>query len=403
MSHSRYSKSNTSARQPKRCRYEIDRALHEALASVERDRSAGAALLELIHHVRSSSSLVRPDATSARPAWADAALCVRGLGALARMHGTWRQRPDSWIPCDGSRLAEFGSLARHLFGGCNVPSCLVWSWFAEPSARTLRHQKWFRHLARGYSLLGLDLPLPFTRPMAQHFRQAPGCFSVEQALRWAQVRGLGGGSALAGAIAASRLGESFDHPDYWTRVIRFLISRPQLAPEAVSPLVEYLNQHTDELFATRRNGRKAGTLLLDRALRWWTAPRCASKRPELSWNETGIGGFELVEPVGGSWHSRRWTIRELTNSNEIEAEGKGLRHCVGTYAEDCFKRRSSIWSLTCSDHRSRFRRLLTIEVDPQTRVIVQARGACDSRPKPDARKVMLQWAASRRLRVEKWV
>lgn len=402
MSVSRYLKSNTpSIRRQKRCRYEIDRALHEALASVERNRSARAALLELIYHVRSSSALVRPHPNSARPAWADAALCIRGLGALARMYGTWRQRPDSWMAGDGSRFAEFSSLARHLFGGRDVPGCLVWSWFAEPSARTLRHQKWFRHLARGYSMLGLDLPLPFTRPMAQHFRQAPGCLSVEQALRWAHVRGLGAEISLAGALAASRLGESFDRPDYWTRVIRFLISRPQLAPDAVSPLVEYLNQHTGEFFATCRGRNKAANRLLDSALQWWAATQ--SKRPRLSWKATGIGGFEVEDALREPWHSRRWTIRELTDSKELEAEGIGLRHCVAIYAEACLARRSSVWSLSSSGLRGQCRRVLTITVDPLTRTIVEARGRCNSRPKPDAREVMLQWAASRRLRVETWV
>jgi hypothetical protein len=43
--------------------------------------------------------------------------------------------------------------------------------------------------------------------------------------------------------------------------------------------------------------------------------------------------------------------------------------------------------------------VLTIEVDPGTRTIVQAKGKRDSHPSPDGRKIMLTWARQEGLKV----
>jgi hypothetical protein len=64
---------------------------------------------------------------------------------------------------------------------------------------------------------------------------------------------------------------------------------------------------------------------------------------------------------------------------------------LAAYADRCARRRSSIWSMTCYSCRGQ-EHMLTIEVDPGTRTIVQAKGKRDSHPSPEARKIMLSWA-----------
>ena len=57
--------------------------------------------------------------------------------------------------------------------------------------------------------------------MAHFFLQAPDHFTVEMALRWGQVRGFGGSEVLASAVAATRLGRSFEHENFWQTVLHF--------------------------------------------------------------------------------------------------------------------------------------------------------------------------------------
>ena len=49
-------------------------------------------------------------------------------------------------------------------------------------------------------------------------------------------------------------------------------------------------------------------------------------------------------------------------------------YCVSSYAGQCRSGKQSIWSLQVSDSTQKNRRLITIALDPRTRVITQVRG-----------------------------
>ena len=99
----------------------------------------------------------------------------------------------------------------------------------------IRHQGWYKHIGLGRNIRTADLPLPYTKRMAHLFLQAPDHFTVEMALRWGQVRGLGGSEVLASAVAATRLGRSFEHEDFWQTVLHFFVNEPMLDPVARRP------------------------------------------------------------------------------------------------------------------------------------------------------------------------
>jgi hypothetical protein len=56
--------------------------------------------------------------------------------------------------------------------------------------------------------------------------QAPHHYTAVAALRWAQVRGLGGDEALAPAVLRTRLGKVLEHEDFWENVLLFFINQP---------------------------------------------------------------------------------------------------------------------------------------------------------------------------------
>ena len=64
--------------------------------------------------------------------------------------------------------------------------------------------------------------------MAHEFAHAPAHFPIGFALRWAQVRGLGGSDALGLALASTWLSDHFWGDDFWTAFILFAINHPKL-------------------------------------------------------------------------------------------------------------------------------------------------------------------------------
>ena len=73
-------------------------------------------------------------------------------------------------------------------------------WFLGNGREAVRQQGWFLHVGRGQNIRTADLPLPYTKRMAHRFMQAPADFTVEAALRWGQIHGLGGKERLARTI-----------------------------------------------------------------------------------------------------------------------------------------------------------------------------------------------------------
>jgi hypothetical protein len=329
---------------------------------------------------------------------------VGGLFSLCIHHASWLRDLQTWEPAGDSAWLQFASLARHLFATSPVTAFMTYVWLEGCSGDGLRHQSWFKHLGLGYGIRGVQTPIRLTKIMARHFLQAPDHCSVNQAIRWGQVRGLGAEESLANAIVATRLGRSFEHDQYWSQVVRFLIDHPDLGIGDVGPIIEYLDlQHRFcGQAALEALARKRSDELLLQVKRWRATAPVVRGLPGSKWKPCGISGFDRMERRRQG-NFCQWAIRELLDSNELLEEGRQMRHCVGRYARRCRNGVSSIWSLTRSDRLQQCRRELTIEVDPRKGEVVQARGMRDARPASEARRVMLLWAAQEGLNVRSWV
>jgi hypothetical protein len=64
-------------------------------------------------------------------------------------------------------------------------------WLGGDSETACWRQRLFLHLGLGRSIRQYDTPITLTKEMERHFMLAPDDASVEGALRWGQVRGLG--------------------------------------------------------------------------------------------------------------------------------------------------------------------------------------------------------------------
>lgn len=292
-------------------------------------------------------------------------------------------------------------------------------WLRDRGDESVRQQGWYKHVGLGRNIRTADLPLPYTKRMAHLFLQAPDHYTVEMALRWGQVRGLGGSDLLASAVAASRLGRSFENEEFWQTVLHFFVNEPKLDPLHVGPIVDYLN---DQRFVPQDTFTEEGELgqggaaqpdltmkgrtqrsLLRQVEEWHKRLRQRPKATPVHWNRSDIGEFQFVEKEGSDHEPPRiWTIRELLSSGELYREGLAMQHCVGSYVRACAGRTTSIWSMRF-DHQMRRHRVMTIEVDLTRRVIWQARRQRNARPSGKAREILERWARQERLAIPEYL
>jgi hypothetical protein len=219
----------------------IDHAIHAAISVAGGDFHTRLAIERLLRHVQSRTALLRLPMGGGRIETGAIQQVVSGLLALACHHTDWLRPVEDWTPAGVSLMPQFGSLALHLLARYPVPTFMTSVWLRGRDAETLRYQGWYKHIALGRNIRTADLPLPYTKMMAHHFMLAPDHFSVEAALRWGQVRGMGGSEALAHAVAATRLGRSFEHEDFWKTVIQFFVNEPTLDAVHIGPIVDYLH------------------------------------------------------------------------------------------------------------------------------------------------------------------
>ena len=230
--------------------------------------------------------------------------------------------------------------------------------------------------------------------------------------------GLGGDSRLAQAIIASRLGEHFEHDDFWVTVIRFFIDSPMLDPVHVGPIIDYLH---DQRFMDREEFVAAGvferrrpaqphlsmkgrspTTLLRQVERWHRQLGKEAAHIKGEWVSSGIVGYDGIEGTKGSPSLRRWTIRELLSGSALVAEGHAMHHCVASYARSCARRMTSIRSLQMHNHEGS-QRVLTVEVRLASKTICQARGKRNVMPDAKAKDILRRWAAQEGLTLAGYV
>ncbi|MEZ6108551.1 MAG: PcfJ domain-containing protein [Pirellulaceae bacterium] len=300
------------------------------------------------------------------------------LRLLAKHGKHWRRPLEAWRPRTHNAMRQFRSLVRHLFAEYDeVPRFLDRVWFMGVSAQATQTRKWYLHVAAGQNIRTCDTPLPLTKKMAHHFMRAPDDASWEQALRWGQVHAMGGDERLARALFPTRLGESFEHEEFWRTVIAWLIEHPMLDTVHIGPLIDYLHHQRFGFEGIAvvngrqvpappaqpnltMKGREPETLL--RQVNGWHRALAHSNRVQVrQWKPSEIPGFGWIEGSDAGKNVRKWSIRELLSGQALVTEGRQLGHCVASYAHSCAAGHCSIWTLEL-ETRDGLSKLVTIEV-----------------------------------------
>src|SRR2546422_500101 len=243
----------------------------------------------------------------------------------------------------GERKPQTGvSLARSP-STCSLPGARLHGLSLGPAAgagRAFRQQAWFIRLGRGASFRALNLPLILTRRMEHYVRQAPDHYTLSQALRYGEVRGLGGSGEPAREIVSGRLGRKIENAGFWRTVLWFFVAHREMQLEYVNPIIDFVhaNKFADEEVLTANGaenrtapwpdfsmkGRTLKSML--RLVRAWDLERSGKRIQGFSWGKSGIPEYQFLEKR--SEDERDWSLVELLDSAALRAEGLAMRHCV---------------------------------------------------------------------------
>jgi len=376
-------------------RHSYLRKIHEAFAQLGDDRPRRRAFLRLLLHVSKNADLlsVKPAASQLGPQEGNST--IEGLAALSRHHRDWLNPVENWQPESHNSSRQFGSLSRHLLARYAVPSFMDVAWFQGDSETARQQQGWFKHIGTGQNIRKADVPVELTKKMAHLFLQAPDGYTIENALRWGQILGLGGEEALVRAVNGTRLGKTFEHEVFWRTVVHFLVNHPMLDMAQVGPVVDYIyNQKyvpqevvgpggevthrppAQPNFAVK--GRSMEKLV--RSMEGWHRQLARDARlPHRQWAPSGYEPLDYTQD-GAPDGPVRWSVKELLSTRELAAEGRAMHHCVGSYSNNCQRGNTSIWSMQVEDATGGPYRVMTIAVNNGSRSVSQARGKYNALP-----------------------
>ena len=341
---------------------------------------------------------------------------IRGLIKLHDRKALWLRPLEEWKPKRRNQERRFGELAHHLFDKYgDVPRFMDAVWLRNDRA-SWRFRDWYVHLGRGYNLRTAKSPIPMTKKMAHHFIGAPDNYSVEQAARWGQAKALGAGEAAIHAVAATRLGRSFENENFWFTVIRFIADNPMLDPRQIGPVIDYLHHQRFEPTEVETapgqwrldppaqpglsmNGRTVDTLMRQVAA-WHDGLGRMSALPGGKYDEAPFDGMSIDRKADGK--TVNWVIRQLRTAKDLQLESEALRHCVASYHWSCARGHCTIWSLSKSEGGAAFERRQTIEVD-KDHMIVQCRGLANRDPSNEEWAIVNAWAREANLQISSYL
>ncbi|MBG9374763.1 PcfJ domain-containing protein [Panacibacter sp. DH6] len=313
---------------------------------------------------------------------------------MAKFKAYWRKNIFDWKPTSKNALMQLHELADFLFCAYSVPKFLYKAFFEKKHKLFIN---WFIHLGDGRKVKELkDMPIPFTQKMGHYFTIAPGNFTIQEAIRWAQVRGLGGDERLANRIVASWLGyKPYADEDFWQAFLQIVIHGGMFNLAKLTELIDYVRDAKQQHVNYHLKGRTLQSLLRQSDV--WHNRFKHIKNIGLCWKPCGIEGFRIKKK------EEVLVLEELTESKLLSAEGQAMKHCVASYALYCSQGRSAIFSMRKYVGNVLLERLATVEVNLSSGKIVQAKGKMNRPVSDEVKRYMLNWAEENALTVNQYL
>lgn len=388
---------------------QTDCAIHHAYSRLAADASAVARFDELLYCVRNRAPrLLEAPVVNEQHAGVEALINLSRFGnSHSRPVASWSGTTSSW------RLVV-PSLAHHLVGRYQVPVFLASSWYSTEGTTPDVKRGWFVEHSFGASFRSLDLPIVMTRKMEHVFLASPDHLEIDYALRRAELLALDAPTELVRSVLSTRMATDMTNGAFWRTVWSFFIANTGTIDLAeIGPMIDFIQAIRHDRVAVETpdgmveldppepafsiKGRTVQSML--RLMREWHRSLGAGGTAGRTWTPSPLQPMVLEEPgFDASDPPKRWQMIELTNSAQLRAEGAALHHCVASYDDRCCRGLSRIWSLRLWQGE-KLHHVMTIEVDPKRRAVVQARSRANRAASGKPLRLLQDWAARERLQL----
>ena len=306
----------------------------------------------------------------------------------------WRNDIYKWKPCSKSADAQMKELVNYLFCQYSIPAFMYKAFFEEKDTIQIN---WSIHLASGRKVKEMrDVPIPFTQKTGHYFLHAPANYSIAEALRWAQVKALGGDDKLAARVVASWLGNKpYSNEDFWERFIQIVIQGGMFNLNKLTELIDYVREAKRENAGYHLKGRTLQSLL--RQSDEWHSRFVHKSRAATIWKPCGIEGVRIERK------SCIIKLEELTEGKQLAEEGRAMKHCVASYTWYCANGKTAIFSLRKYEAGFVQDIMATIEVNLALKRIVQAKAKMNKPISDEAKKYMTDWAEKEGLMINAYL
>ncbi|MBL7003552.1 MAG: PcfJ domain-containing protein [Gammaproteobacteria bacterium] len=302
----------------------------------------------------------------------------------------WIRNPKTWTP--PKKKNALLHLVKHLFEYYPTPSNLLSAWTGSVADTRYKWILFYLILSQGGSLKKAAKYFNWTigKRFSLHLLDAPADLSPVHATIFAHIQCLGGTGLEFERISRNpafledptEKSEREEYTQFWNSTILWLIRyRNEFTENEIDLVLDWsMHMYTesywrDHPFSWR--GRTP-TRVLEASIQYHEA--MTIQTTELSWK--GHGWDWVIKDDDNEY----WSFLELISGDELLEEGKALQHCVSGYAARCSMGNSAIVSMTNRDNH-----IVTIEVEPQTKEIVQVRGFMNRAPGPTERMVVDIW------------
>lgn len=296
------------------------------------------------------------------------------------------------------------ALAKHCFARYPTPAHLDAVWYpvaalAKPLNAPVRldafdKMAWWMTVAQGGSLHKAHTSAFFTRKESHVFLNPPVAMSFEEALWYAVARSHTDDHGLAFRVAKSRLSERHkpDSP-FWKDTARFFVVN-KVALNEINDLLDYLAHRYNENKEFNLKGRTLPSLR-NQMHQWHRDLQRIRRIGVAKWEGLPIEPWNYEQKGAKPHLDVVWTVKQITESVELQKEGNAMRHCVLSYKNMCVSGRCGIFSVR---RRGRMgeERVLTIEVTSGLR-IVQVRGFANRIATGEEAAIVNRWAQQRGL------
>jgi len=341
---------------------------------------------------------------------------VKALFEMFNRRDKWIRDISTWKRRSYNIDKQIKNISRHLFCKYNVPDFMDMCWYINNKTFNNTWVDWFIHIGQGGNIRTANIPVELTKKMAHQFLLAPDVYTPNEALRWAQVHGLGGDERLVRGIVESKIGNSFKNDDFWVTVIHFFVRNTMIDVAQVSPLIDYithLKYDSERVFNNGMfqfvgppkpnfeiRGRTVDSLI--RGMEKWHKEVGKGERKGKPQKWEGFNMSDFTFKTGKDKNLKIFRFNQLLSAKELRLEGSSHGHCVASYSQSCSVGRTSIWSLSIEDFVGQTKPLLTIELN-RDRVISQIRGKGNRRATGYEMSVIQKWIDAENLNIGRWV